>query len=726
MPSASGIRAGKAFVEIGANLKGLEAGLRKAQAKIKAFGGAAGNLGGKFLRSGGALAAGLAVPLTIFSKFDDQMRAVQAVTGATGDQFAMLTEEAKRLGRTTSFTASQVAGAMAELGRAGFTPQQILDSSEDILALARATGTDLPRAAEIGGAALRAFGLEASDMGRVSDVLSSAANGSAQTLEDLYEAFKPAAPLAKQAGTSIEDLSAAIGLLANNGIKGSLAGNAIGRAYKNLSTTAKQNELGQIGIDAVDAQGNLRPLVDILRDLNVATGSFGSAQKLALFDSLFGRGAAAAAVLAENTDAFDELNKSIESSAGFAVATAEKMDDGIGGSFRKLLSAAEGVAIALGEGLEGPIGRVADKVTELLGPVTEWVKQNARLIGLLAGVAAGLLAAGAVLTAVGVAAFGASAAFGALATVVGIVLSPLGVVVAVLALVLKYTGAGGAAIDYLRGKFASLGPIVESTIGGVRDALAGGDLKLAAQVAWNGVKLAWLEGTQEIRETFTNVLTAMRLAMVEALATMSRLWIGFSTGLQNVWEKTQNAVAKGWTYVLAVFDDGIDVEAANAQLEKQSQARLKAIADRAESQLREVNDKEDARTKAAFDLQREKFEAQREALVKAQADLDKSLAEAKAARESKGDDALKTAEDAGGTLAASIQAAVAGIPESVARSGASSVGTFSGAQARAFRTAGETAMAAAVKATAETNKSIDKNTKRIADRAESSKGLVFS
>ena len=145
----------------------------------------------------------------MFAGFDARTRQVRAVTGAPEAHFQSLREEAKRLGRTTSFTAGQVAEAMTELGRAGFKPEAILSSTEAVLALARATSTELPRATEIAGAALRGFALPVDQMARVTDVLTATANGSAQTLDDLAEAMKPVAPIAVQAGRSIEETAAA-------------------------------------------------------------------------------------------------------------------------------------------------------------------------------------------------------------------------------------------------------------------------------------------------------------------------------------------------------------------------------------------------------------------------------------------------------------------------------------------------------------------------------------
>ena len=354
MTSARGIRAGAAYIELYANDNRLVRGLNRAQKRLKAFGSSVQRIGARLTGIGTGLAAGFAISTRVFAGFDDRMRQVRAVTGATEAQFHSLREEAKRLGRTTSFTAGQVAEAMTELGRAGFKPEAILRSTEAVLALARATSTELPRATEIAGAALRGFALPVDQMARVTDVLTATANGSAQTLEDLFEAMKPVAPIAAEAGASIEETAAAIAVLANNGIKGSLAGNALARAYKNLSNESKQAELRKFGVEAVDAQGNLRPLADILNDLAKATKGLGSAQRLSIFETLFGRGQAAALKLASSAEAFDELQDKIKNSAGLAAKTAEEMDAGIGGSFRKLLSAVEGIAIAIGEA--GPPG----------------------------------------------------------------------------------------------------------------------------------------------------------------------------------------------------------------------------------------------------------------------------------------------------------------------------------------------------------------------------------
>ena len=178
---AGAIKAGNAAVKLFADDKELTRGLNIAKRKVQAFGRAIGDVGKKLIGLGAAIAAPLLLSSKVFADFEDQMLSVKAVIGATTSEFMALNEQAKLLGRTTSFTASQVASAMLELGRAGFSSGEINDAISSVLSLARATGTELAEAAGIASNTLRGFGLEAADMARVSDVLTATANTSAQT-----------------------------------------------------------------------------------------------------------------------------------------------------------------------------------------------------------------------------------------------------------------------------------------------------------------------------------------------------------------------------------------------------------------------------------------------------------------------------------------------------------------------------------------------------------------
>jgi len=216
------------------------------------------------------------------------MLSVKAVTGATGKEFDLLTEKAKFLGRTTSFTAAQVGSAMLELGRAGFAAKEIDESIAAVMNLSRATGTDLSESTNIAAATLRAFGLDASQMTRVADVLTATANASAQTLSDLGESMKYTAPIADMFGMSLEESAKSLGALANIGIKGSMAGTTLKNIMLRLTDSSIRNKLKQLGVTVSNTNGDFRSLADIMADLGKATQNMGDVQKLEIFNEIFG------------------------------------------------------------------------------------------------------------------------------------------------------------------------------------------------------------------------------------------------------------------------------------------------------------------------------------------------------------------------------------------------------------------------------------------------------
>ena len=142
--SATGtVKAGRAYVEILADQTKLEQGLKKAQKKLKDFGSSLTNLGKSMLGIAALASAPFVLATKTFASFDDEMRMVKAVSGATADEFASLTATAEKLGRETSFTAKQVAEGMTAMGRMGFNAKEIENAIPAVLNLSRATGTEL-------------------------------------------------------------------------------------------------------------------------------------------------------------------------------------------------------------------------------------------------------------------------------------------------------------------------------------------------------------------------------------------------------------------------------------------------------------------------------------------------------------------------------------------------------------------------------------------------------
>jgi len=433
MASSADIEAGRAFVrlylknELTAQLAGA---LRAASSRLSAFGESVRAVGVQLA----AIGAGASLPIGMivkrFADFDDQMRTVAGVTGSAGADFQMLTDEAKRLGATTSYTASEIAGLMVELGRAGFNPQEIMASTEAIQNLGRATTTPLAEAAAIAGAALRQFNLPTSEAVRVADVLATTANSSAQTVKDLGEALAYVGPVATDAGLSIEDTGKALGVLANLGLKGSMGGTGMRRAILAFADPTAQKKLKALGVESVDAQGKLRPLADVMIDLGKATAKMPNAQRLAFFQDVFDlRGMTAGMKLSSSIAEMEKMSKAIDNAAGRAKSTAAMMDSGLGGSIRIAMSAVEGLALEIGNTLAPTLQKLAKIVETGAFAAIGWVKEHKGIVLTAAAAAAGLVAAGVGLVGLGVAAKVAAVALSIAAmavSAVGAVLSGIG------------------------------------------------------------------------------------------------------------------------------------------------------------------------------------------------------------------------------------------------------------------------------------------------------------
>ena len=402
MAATGNIKAGRAYVEVTAETSKLRRNLSEAQAQLRDFGKSCTALGRQMVALGGALSLPFALAERSFAGFDDKMRLVQAVTGATGETFEELTRTAQRLGRETSFTAQQVSDAMIALGRMGFDPSEIEASISSVLNLSRATGTDLAESADIAANSLRIFGLEASKMSSVSDVLTATANGSAQTLTDLFEGLKMAGPQAKAAGENISDLCAALGVMANVGIKGSLAGTALRKSFSRFANIDVQKTLKGVGVEAVDASGNLRKMADIMRDIAEVSTKMPTAERLAFMEDVFDiRGSLAGISLGGNIEELDAFLVKLKDVRGQADATAKAMDAGIGGSFRLFQSAVEGAMNATGEALNDTIKPMVERITAVINSFTKWIEANKGLVASVAVTVGSIAALGAALLTIG-------------------------------------------------------------------------------------------------------------------------------------------------------------------------------------------------------------------------------------------------------------------------------------------------------------------------------------
>ncbi len=399
--SAGAIRAGSAFVEIFANDSKFQSALKRVQDKLKATGAAMRQMGTQLAIGGAALGAPIALALRQFTSFDDAIRMTAAVAQATGKDLEALTNRARELGASTSFTATQVATLMGELGRAGFAADQINEMTGAVLDMSRATGTDATLAAGIMAATIRQFGMEASDSVRVADVLTAAANKTFNSVTSLGEAFAYAGPVAAAAGMDLEQTAAILGTLGNVGIQGSEAGTALRRLLTITGAEAEKLK-GIFGVSFLDAAGNVRPLVDTLGEVATATNNLASGDRTARFNEAFGLlGITSATVIGRVAADTRALEQTLRQVTGTSADTARQMDAGLGGSLRILMSAVGDVAIEFGKALAPSLQvvslvaqKVANAVKVLIADFPGVAQAAVTISGALLGMGTALIAGG--------------------------------------------------------------------------------------------------------------------------------------------------------------------------------------------------------------------------------------------------------------------------------------------------------------------------------------------
>jgi len=401
MASSRSVRAGSAFVEFFLNDSPLKRGLSIAERRMRQFGANVQNIGRNAFLVGAAGIGASVLPVKQMMAFDDAIRMTGAVSQSSAAQLEQLRQRALELGRTTSFTAVEVASLMGELGRAGFKTDEINAMTDAVLNLSRASGTDAVLASGIMAATLRQFTLGAGDAARVSDVLTLAANSTFNSVESLGESLSYAGPVAAQLGMSLEDTVAILGTLGNVGIQGSNAGTALRRMF--TITAAEAGKMREIfGVEFLDAAGNVRPIITVLGELSASMNGLPSGEKISKMNEAFGLlGITGATVISESAANTQELANQLLNAAGVAATTATTMDAGPGGAFRRLTSAIEGASIAIGYALAPQFEKLAAWITDTATVLTDWIAKNENLIVSAVKGAGALAATGLILIIVG-------------------------------------------------------------------------------------------------------------------------------------------------------------------------------------------------------------------------------------------------------------------------------------------------------------------------------------
>lgn len=288
--------------------------------------------------------------------FEAAMSKVSSISGATGNDLQSLTDKAKEMGATTKFSATESAEAFQYMAMAGWDTKSMLDGIDGIMNLSAADGLDLATTSDIVTDALTAFGLSAKDSTHFADVLATASSSANTNVSMLGESFKYVAPLAGSMNYSIEDVSLALGLMANASVKGSMAGTSLKTALSNLASPTKSmaSEMSKLGISMTDSNGNALGLRDIIIQLREKFGKLSETEKAATASTLFGKEAMSgmlAIINASDAD-FNKLTDNISNADGAAKQMADTLNDNLKGDITIAKSALEGFGITIYETLD--------------------------------------------------------------------------------------------------------------------------------------------------------------------------------------------------------------------------------------------------------------------------------------------------------------------------------------------------------------------------------------
>ncbi|MCC6320437.1 MAG: phage tail tape measure protein, partial [Phycisphaerales bacterium] len=499
MADTRGIRAGRAFVELGVSDK-LTAGLRRAQKQLQAFGAGLRSIGTRFVGIGAAATAGLLGTAKLFSEMGDVLDKMSIRTGVSVE-------------------------ALSELGYA----------------------------AELSGANLEILESGVRIMQRT---LGEAAQGTSTAVEALDRLGLSAAQLA---GLSPEQqfkvLADRISQVTDPTLRAAIAMEVFGKAGTKLLPLMAE---GAAGIEAMQEE----------------------ARRLGL------------TVSTETARDAAQLNDAL-------------------GTLWKVLK--QGV-FTIGGALAPMLKDLAERITRIIVSVTTWIKANRETVVWALKVAAAVAVAGVAIVALGYIVSGIGATLGIVAGVIGgigaafsmigaaiaAILSPVGLAIAAIValggVLVVTTGVGGEALAWLGEQFTRLRDWVAKVVGGISDALAAGDIALAAEILWLSLKVVWQQGVAalnkvwlEAKEFFVStaygmwygalaaaeiVFHALEVAWIETTAFLSKTWTNFTTGFQQIWESATSWVAKRMLEIQGLFDSGLDVDAAKRAVDDQLETRL--------------------------------------------------------------------------------------------------------------------------------------------------------
>lgn len=626
--SASAIKMGGVFVEIGADPKKFFAALNRVNKSLANMGKSLVSGGTKLTAAGVGMAAPIVAAVRQGARFESVLLGIRASTGATAAEIDKIKAASIQMSQALGVGPTEAAGGMLELLKAGMSLESVLGGAgQAALQFAKVGEMDVAQAAVVMSDAMNVFGVSGT---HAANTMSAAADASSTSIAQMAEAFSMSSAVAGLANQSIDDLSATLAILANAGVKGSDAGTSVKTMLMRLMAPADDaaKAMAEVGL-SVDAfrgaDGKMKPMVEIIGTLNQAMGGLDQTAKDDIFRRIFGADAirAASILSAAGVDGFQGMRNAMAQ----ALPVGEKFKilmSGMAGAGSRILAALERVAIAVSGALAPALKAIVPFIEGALNGFAEFATQNKDAVVTFAKVAASAIGVGGAMVGLGYALQGLSGAislvlrgfglFAALANPIVLVAAGIGLAVVGLYKFKDQIGAALGSVAPLAGQaagaigqvfsvaiadatvvFSDLYSIASTTFSGIYDAIAAGDLSGAMDILWAGLQAGWLRGVEALMSYVDPWIAAFQDAFTvlgaELFKTWDMLWVAvggaFNTfgaylqgafdnvinGVLAAWDTLEAGIRKSWNYIQSFFREGFDLKAENNKVDSEMSAR---------------------------------------------------------------------------------------------------------------------------------------------------------
>lgn len=573
----------------------------EAGSKVESFGNGVTNAGKKVSVASAAVTGLGVASVKTAADFESSMSQVQATMGITEDSMSeldgqsvntmdALSDLAKLMGAKTAFSASECAEALNYLALAGYDTQEMADTLPTVLNLAAAGGLDLASASDMVTDAMSALGMETSDANKMVDQMAKTASSTNTSVGQLGEGILTIGATAKTVKGGTAELNTALGILANNGIKGAEGGTHLRNVILSLQnpTDKAAQQMDALGVSVFDSEGNMRSLNDILGNLNKSMDGMTAEEKANIVSKIFNKTdlSSVNALLANTGDTWTDLQTAIENSGGAAQQMADTQLDNLSGQLTILKSAVEGFAISIGDALMPMIKNIVAKIqsfVDWLNNLDEGTRQVIVKIGLfIAALGPFLVILGTVISKVGVAmqafsklglkmtslmsnAGGLSGVMGKVGAAIGGISAPVVAVVAILAVLAAAFVHLWRTNEDFRNSIIAIWERIKSVFSGFAQGITdrlnalGFDFQNFKEVVsaiWNGLCNFLAPVFEGVFTQIANILEAV-LGIITGILDV---FIGIFTGnWSQVWEGVKGIFGSVWDFIKNTFTNYMNV-----------------------------------------------------------------------------------------------------------------------------------------------------------------------